>query len=345
MSQTNRYWLGQQQAKISDTDGWVSAKWGKGDNAGNKLRMINGAFEIYFLLKRSIGQCADPALKELMTKELDDAATEGMGVGVCDLDDAFEHWLQAGPWRDNNEKTYMRVNGIFGTAKPAIKGAEFCWGLASNAMPGPQAAVEFFNSLDGKMDDLSGAIRGHNSEVAQLVSAVSSKQSARTGDILHNVAKFANVAKKFLFLAPNPNDKFLTDVFTGSAATASPSSRAGYYTPFTDLNAPSPITGKASPPVRESNLDVLGGKAALTFLQAILDVDTFLSVHKNALRTGIFDNRTSTAFAALTVALGKVPILGSFYAEIVKNLPGFFAGMQNLFEEHYRTIDRMTRVN
>jgi hypothetical protein len=321
---------------------------GKGTVQPIEIRMLNGAFEIYFILKTSIGRCPDGNMKTEMTKELDDAGTAGFGFGVVDMDDAFQHWMKPGKWTDDTSlKTYMKVGGIFGGLTPSIAGAEFCWGLPSNSMPGPPAAVNFFNSIDSKMADLSGAIREHNAEVANLAAAVNAKAGKKTGDALHTIAKIAKKAKKGLFLAPKPNDTFLQNVFTGSAQSVTGGGMPktwGAYNPYVDLNPPG-LTGSAKPPVRQSNLNVQGGVAAATFMQCILDVDTFLSVHKAALDSGIFDNKTSTEFAALAVALGKVPILGSFYAEIVKKLPGFFSAMKNMFEEHYKTIDRMTRAN
>ena len=82
-----------------------------------------------------------------------------------------------------------------------------------------------------------------------------------------------------MFLAPKMNEKY------------------AYYGNYTELKG----SGSTS---------VIAAKGANTFLSAVDDVDKFLQVHDAALRTGIFDNRTSTAFAALTVALGKVPVLG-----------------------------------
>src|SRR5438477_292486 len=111
MPDMNSWWTGHNQALIPRLD-MVSAAWGSGDKAANKLRMLNGAFEIYFLLKTSIGQCEDSTMQAEMTKELDDAGTSGSGFGVNDLDDAFQHWRKPGNWTDNNEKSYSwKPNG------------------------------------------------------------------------------------------------------------------------------------------------------------------------------------------------------------------------------------------
>jgi hypothetical protein len=337
----NSWWTGVQQAKIPDLD-QVAADWGHGDAAANRLRMLNGAFEMFFILRKSIASCPDSTMRDLMTKELDDAGTAGMGIGVCDLDDAFQHWREPGKWTDNNTKTYMKANGIFGAAKPSIAGAKCCWGLPTNSMPGPTAATNFFNAMDSKMNDLSSAISGHNTAVASLKDALSAKNGPKTRDAFESISKFASKAKKVLFLAPKPNEQFLQDVFTGGSTVPG---RDGSFNNFTDLNAPSPFSSKRSPAVRESNFDAAGGQAAVTFMQATTDVDTFLRVHKSALATGIFDNRTSTAFAALAVACSRVPVLGSFYAEVVQKLPGFFGAMKDMFEEHNRRIIRETFVN
>src|SRR5688572_13480205 len=204
----NLFWTGLKQATVWNED-WVSASWGKGDGAANRLRMLNGAFEIYYILKNSIKMCDDSTMRELMMKELDDAGTQGFGIGVKDMDDAFQHWNQPGKWKDNNLKTYMKANGIFGAATPSIAGAQYCWGLPTNDMPGPEAATNFFNALDSKMSDLASAIRGHNAEVQKLSAAVAAKNAGTTGEALQSIAKYGNIAKKFMFLAPKASDTFL----------------------------------------------------------------------------------------------------------------------------------------
>ena len=332
MANQNKFWLGQQQAIIPDLS-WVAADWGRGDASANRLRMLNGAFELHFILRKSIENCPDATMRDLMTKELDDAGEAGWGIGVRDLDDAFEHWYGPGKWTDNNLKTYMKANGIFGAATPSVIGAQNCWGLATNAMPGPEAATNYFNSLDSKMDELASVINSHNTEAVNLSNAINAKSGDRTEQALHAVAKHAKRAKKLMFLAPKPNDTFWVDVFTGSAKSAVGGvSGPGSFSGFSDTK-PNPTT------------KVIGAVGAVTFMQAINDVDTFLSVHKSAMSTGIFDNQTSTAFAALAVACSRVPILGSFYAEVVKKLPSFFGAMNDMFKEHNRKIIRDTFVN
>jgi len=315
MAHGNRYWLAAQQATVPD--GWVSEdalrKWvSKGGIRANSVRMLNGAFEAWFLLRRSIESCEDGTHKAMMLTELEDAGDAGWGTGVQDLDDAFEEWLEPGKWTDDNWGTYTHTRGIFGSAKPAIRGAQYYWGLSSNVMVGPVFAVHFFNDLDKKLADVESAINGHNKEVAQLASAVESKNGTKTSDSFHAIAKHASKAKKLLFLAPKMNESY------------------GYYGNF--------VEGKGG-----GSTGVLTGSGVKTFLTAVADVDTFLSVHEQALRTGIFNNQTSTAFAALTVALGKVPVLGGFYAEMVKNLPGFFGSMSALIEDHYKRLDSAVR--
>ncbi len=300
----NKFSSGHDQARIPDLS-WVDADWGKGDNCANRLRMMNGAFETYFFLLSSIAECEDAGHRGVMTAELVDAAETGWRLsllpGVTDLDDAFNHWLQPGHWTDTNVGDYMKVNGSFGGQNPAMVGlsAACCWGLQTNIMPNaPLAAVNFFKALDDKMAILKGAIADHNEQVPQLVTAVTNKDESRVDKIFHTIADKAKIAKKFLWLAPTPDD-----------STAA-----------------------------------LALKGGATFIKSIADIDTFLSVHQQALQTGIFDNKTSTVFAALTLALGKVPVLGSFYKQIGKNIPGLIAGINAEFEDYYRRIDRMTQV-
>ncbi|MGO8795317.1 MAG: hypothetical protein ACLQLC_10875 [Candidatus Sulfotelmatobacter sp.] len=334
MANYGRWWAGQDPAIIPDLS-WVDAKWGKGAYSANRLRMINGAFETYCLLRQSIGQCSESSMRQAMINELEDAARTGWGMGVHDLDDAFQHWDGPGHWKDEHTDNYIKASGTFGGATPAIKGAKFCWGLPTNIMPDcPTCAVNFFDALDSKMDDLNSSIRSHNSAVQALGQAVANKNGGQTGDALSAIAKAAKAAQKFMFLAPKPDDTFLTDVATGSPGAMSTAPPRDSFNRF--------VGGGSA---RPSGSAILAGQGTALFLQATVDLDTFLSVHRAMLTTGIFDNKTSTEFAALAVALGKVPVLGGFYAEMVKNLPGFFANMRDLFEEHYRKIDRETRVN
>jgi hypothetical protein len=346
MADMNKYWLGHYKAYVPDT--MNEAKWSRGESSANKRAMLNGAFETYYVLKRAIDDCPDAEMKTSMSVELSSAGTAGFysGTGVTSLDEAFQHWLKPGPWTDNNERTYMRAHGMFGAQNPAIVGTKYCWGLPTNSMPGPEFAVHFFDSLDSKMADLSGSIRNHNAEVANLAAAINAKEAQKTKNALSSIAKIAKAASKLMFLAPKPNDSFLTDVITGGTGTAfggTAGNASGSFTRSVDLNAPSPLSGSPTRPGPGMNPSVT--VVGATFLQTVMDIDTFLSVHSGMMKTGIFDNKTSTEFAVLAVALGKVPILGGFYAEVVKALPGFFAGMQNMFQEHYRNIDRQTRAN
>jgi hypothetical protein len=315
MAHGNKYWNATQQAYVPPDHVSQSAikKWvSKGGMAANSVRMLNGAFEIWYLLRDSIRDCEDGQQRSMMLTELEDAGDAGWGSGVQDLDDAFDHWLGPGDWTDDNWGNYTHTTGVFGNAKPAIQGATFCWGLSSNVMVGPLFAVHFFNALDAKLGDLKSAMTGHNAAVAALAAAIKSKNGKQTSDNLHTIANYAGKAKKLLFLAPKMNDRY------------------AYYGNYVELRG-------------GNSTGVLAASSTKTFLGALTDLDTFLSVHDQALRTGIFDNQTATAFAALTVALGYVPVLGGFYAEMVKNLPGFFANFAAMNEDYYKNLDRVVR--
>lgn len=339
MADMNKYWLGKQQAYVPDY--MIDASWARGDGAGNRLRMLNGAFELYYILKKAIDSCPNSEMQSAMGAELTSAGTAGFYQwGVTCMDDAFQHWMKPGNWKANDLKTYMKANGIFGGQTPNVRGAKYCWGLPTNDMPGPACATNFFNSLDSKMADLSGAIRNHNTEVVNLANAIQAKDAQKTKNTLSTIAKVAKGASKLMFLAPKPNDSFLTDVATGGTGSSfggTDGNASGSFTRSVDVNP----SGKPTTPGMNPSVTVAG----VTFLQAVMDIDTFLTVHNNMMRTGIFDNKTSTEFAALTVALGKVPILGGFYAEVVKALPGFFVAFKDMNENYYRNIDRETQVH
>jgi hypothetical protein len=302
----NKYSMGHQQASISSLS-WVDASWGKGDYCANKLRMLNGAFETFFLLMQTIQDCEDADHRSIMAAELADAGDSGWGSGVTDLDDAFTHWLGPGHWTDNNVGSYMRASGMFGTQKPAIAGlsSSCCWGLPTNIMPGPLAAVNFFSALDGKMEKLQDAIRDHNEQVPLMAKAVANKNGSQVDKAFKGIAKAAKAAKPYLWIPK----------------------AAGV--------VPKPSEGPGG----------IAAQGGFIFVKVITDIDTFLNVHQQALQTGIFDNQTSTAFAALAVALGKIPVLGFFYKRIAQNIPGLIGCIKEEIEEHYRMIDRMTQVH
>ena len=176
----NKYSMAHQQANIPSLS-WVDAGWGKGDNCANKLRMMNGAFETFFVLLQAIQDCEDDEHRNVMTAELTDAGDAGWGSGVTDLDDAFTHWLGPGHWTDNNVGSYMKAHGMFGGQNPAFAGLSpsCCWGLPTNIMPGPLAAVNFFSALDDKMDKLQDAIQDHNEQLPLMAKAVASKNGSQ----------------------------------------------------------------------------------------------------------------------------------------------------------------------
>jgi len=302
----NKYSMAHQQANIPSLS-WVDAGWGKGDNCANKLRMMNGAFETFFVLLQAIQDCEDDEHRNVMTAELTDAGDAGWGSGVTDLDDAFTHWLGPGHWTDNNVGSYMKAHGMFGGQNPAFAGLSpsCCWGLPTNIMPGPLAAVNFFSALDDKMDKLQDAIQDHNEQLSLMAKAVASKNGSQVDKAFKAIAKAAKTAKPFLWIPKAFG-----------------------------------IVPKASD--GPGGIAVQGG---ITFVKAISDIDTFLNVQQQALQTGIFNNETSTAFAALTFALGKIPVLGFFYKKIGQNIPGLIGCINAEIEEHYRMIDRMTQVH
>src|SRR5262245_19603798 len=98
MSNTTTYWLGTQKAELAYTD--VLASWGTGPHCSNKVDMANFAFLKYYEARTNINSCSDVLHAKAMRGELEDAATSGWGLGVQDLDDAFEHLAtNSGKWR------------------------------------------------------------------------------------------------------------------------------------------------------------------------------------------------------------------------------------------------------
>lgn len=92
----------------------------KGSSLENRILAIsflNRAFELFYECRRGIALCGDTRMQEIMTKELEAAATNGSHKGECDdLKEAIEHataqksnhkFSAPYQWRDNKLQSYQ----------------------------------------------------------------------------------------------------------------------------------------------------------------------------------------------------------------------------------------------
>lgn len=176
----NKYSLGSEQAFVSAAQ--MKARWNR-DARG--LNFLNLAFETYYKASTSIDACPESDHKVEMRKTLDDCATAGFGLGVCDLDDAFQHLIKTGGnWTDENSKSYS---------------GKFQRLVGGPVMDGPCAAANFLHCVEQKFKLLTEIITDFN-EQSRKVADTSNWALIR--EALKNMKDNGNKAKKVLWLAP-----------------------------------------------------------------------------------------------------------------------------------------------
>jgi len=231
MGQSNKYWTAYAQAYIPNLD-WVSASWGSGNYAANKLRLINAAFEIYYLSRKSINKCDDATQRTEMLKELEDAACAGWGSGVRDLDDAFEHWLEPGKWTDEHTASYYYSLGgthVFGHASQSLVPGGHFSGNGNSIQDGPEAGVNFLTAMDKKMKTLKGSLGGYYEAVALLARAWKEQDWKSVMDAFNKAARYGQASRPLLWFIPSEVKAAGGTVFKFGGALVKIHSFAGNY--------------------------------------------------------------------------------------------------------------------
>jgi hypothetical protein len=190
VGQSNRYWNASDQASIQQSG--VDADWGRPGVPYSSVAVgcLNFAFEVFYTAKTNILQCEDASQRAGMLSKLHDAATNGWGRGVQDLDDAFEHLIaNGGRWTDSHTSNYYGGPGkIF---KPA-----------NMILEAPTAAVNFLDSVDDKMKSLREAIAQFSSQAQQVTQAQQANDWARASTALNGIKDYGGRVKYLLWWAP-----------------------------------------------------------------------------------------------------------------------------------------------
>jgi hypothetical protein len=143
MGHANRYWTASAEASISRAQ--ITAPWATGDHSQTKIEALNFSFHLFYDAKTSILQIRNGTERSSMLRELHNCAQRGWGMGVHDLDDAFEHLLaHNGQWTDNNTGRY------YGGESKVFRAANM-------VLEAPEAAVNFLNAVDELMNDVKSA--------------------------------------------------------------------------------------------------------------------------------------------------------------------------------------------
>lgn len=132
MASANSYKNGSAKASLSTSD--IAADWPDDARVHDLVRVANRAFDIHHTTINNIQSVPDGERRRRMRQKLDAAAASGRGIGVSDLNEAFEHLAaNNGQWRDDNVRSY------FGGPTKCID---------EMLIKGPSAAVNFLAAVD-----------------------------------------------------------------------------------------------------------------------------------------------------------------------------------------------------
>ncbi len=187
----NEYWSGTREAHLDREH--ITARWAQGDYSSRRIDFANQIFHFWWLARQGIAACTDLTEREAMTRELEDAGRTGWGVGIDDLEEAFNHLHAAGGiW--TNETQVGHYAG--GTNK-------FCTVDVRN-MPIP--FVAFANAVDSKMTIVRNAL-SHYHNAASLIDTQLHTGHPDWNQIYHalcEIKDFAVGVGPFLWARPRP---------------------------------------------------------------------------------------------------------------------------------------------
>lgn len=181
---SNNYWLGLEQAYLDRSQ--IDAEWGHGDNSGIRIQFVNRAFEIFYLGRQRIRTCPNAEQARRMERDLEDAAREGWGFGISDLEDAFEHLAaNQGRWRDGATKCY------FGARDKLFQ---------AMLVEAPISVVNFVNAVDERIASIREAAAQHASRAGTATQALESQQWTLLDRALGEVVEVAERIEPLLWV-------------------------------------------------------------------------------------------------------------------------------------------------
>ena len=196
------YWEGTRQAQLTRSQ--VTASWGRPGvaHSGTSIGFANRAFEIYHSAHQSISRCSDYGHQRQMMSSLHDAARTGWGLGVDDLEEAFQHLdSNGGRWTDNATKSY------FGGRNKVFH---------STLVTAPVSTVNFMNAIDSRVAELRTIMNRYHQQARTLSRAADGHQWAQVGTGLGEIKSWGERAKPFLWMVPTVQDRLGQAVsFTG----------------------------------------------------------------------------------------------------------------------------------
>lgn len=291
---SNKYWNGTEHAVLKKTD--VQAGWINTPYGSKGLKATNKAFCIWYHGRKT----TNDAFSALMTRSLEDCGKTGWGMGVNDLEEAFAHLIKNnGKWTDNTSSSFM-YNGKVGGGM-----------IDSSSIP--PSITEFLTAVDKMLPKLEAAMKTYQTECAQLqsIKLLPSSPKSDWEKMNKNLGKIKSAAEKvsnYAWLAP--------PVLTANV----PNTSAGWKTINSVQDATEKLTKRMDQTVK--------------FLGAVGKITDGLTMYVQATQAFQGDKRMGVAFAGLSLALTYVPVLGGFYGEIVKQIPGMAINWRNFITDY-----------
>ncbi len=287
---SNIYWNGEKHAELKRED--VTADWiNQGGSSTRGLEATNKAFCIWYNGVQTLQSAYSSEMEESMTE----CATSGWGMGVDDLEEAFEHLVtEGGKWTDDtsSSQTY-NGRGIY---------------VSNKAIP--PSATNFLKAVDKLTEELSPALQVY-SRLSESIKFLAndlfdnglSTDNSKMNMIKMHIESINNEAKKI-----KPHMWITQPLIDPIPLAPKKLPNFAKMSKFADRIDPSDaVIHRMAKPVK--------------FIDAVDKIDKSLKMYIKA-STTFGDEKVGMAFAGITFALTYVPILGGFYGRMVSEIPG-----------------------
>ena len=305
---SNPYWTGEKHAKL--TKELIDADWKEGRYGDNRIKAVNRAFCIWYWGRKA----ANDAGSQAMHQSLEECGTSGWGFGVSDLEDAFNHLeRKSGYWTDNDTTT-LNCLGAYVTEVPV--------------------AIESFLSAVDSIDEQIGSAMSDTQEKCitlsglNLTSTDPAKMEIADADLYNAKKAMKDISKIGKAVETNMWRS------QGKVVVKVPLVEGG-------MNMNVMVDGPESDFARMRQVGSTVFKT-LSFAATVLEIKRSAELYTKA--DQVFDDKkVAAALAGMSLALSFVPVLGSFYGEIVNRIPELAHNWEIFIKNYTDKIDRASK--
>jgi hypothetical protein len=194
----NDYWEGKVRAHLDRSD--VTADWGSGDNSGDRIAFANRVFQFWYDARANIDDCDNSTQQSQMTAELEKCGYTGSGIGIDDLNEAFDYYQSTGgEWSDDTETW-----NYYGGPKKL-----FHSNMLISDVPVP--FVHFADAVDDRLEIVRDAIKDFDAQTQVIdiqMEGSTTTDWERIGTALSSVSTWGERVKPFLWARPRLEDAF-----------------------------------------------------------------------------------------------------------------------------------------